>query len=268
MFIIAGTKEKKKKVGWVAEVCVFCRDIKPFRFIEVRSVAHLYYISLGAGKVKEHEIECRSCQQTWSAKLGDFDAVLKTVPQNIKTLIEQTNPEALDELQEWLESQERCQNGEGTPQERQEMIFMAIMAINPRVLQKVMTLGLDRRDVISLLQMILLPIPLLYMGLSGSMSSGWSQAMIWSGIAIGVISLGFLMRSMSGRFSRFIRKELSGHLIDSLILFEPTRAELNIAHKKLIGQDFRVGKHLRMDWLYEDLLVAGMPEPPLTQDTL
>lgn len=261
MLIIVGTKSSKKKVGWVADVCAFCRDVKPFQFFEYREVGHLYYLPLGRGKVQGYEIECVSCKESWGAELEDYLAIRGEPSESIEDLIDETNPGAPDDLEQWLELEECCESGQGTDNERQQLFLQLIDAINPNVHQKANSFGFDWRVWGWIVMTVLLT-----MGLVGIILSGWNQFLAWIGIAVVVVSFGFLLRSLGQRVARIIRRKYGSHLVESLILFEPSRAELQVVLTLMKESDMEVGKYLHLDWLYEDLLAAGMPESQRTPE--
>lgn len=266
MFIIVGTKHKKINVGWVADVCGFCRDVKPCRFFEVWEVGHLYFIPLGRGKVQAYEVQCETCKEIWGVESGDFRAVMGETVESLEVLIEMTNPDALEDFEQWLELEEHCQSSQGAGHERRQLFFQLIAVLNPNIHQNVYSLGLDVRIWVWVLLMVLLPTPLLMASLVGSFGNGWNQILIGISIAVAVICFGFVLHSLSLRVSRYARRKYRSYLIDSLILFEPSRAELQDVLTMMKDSDMAVGKYLRPDWLYKDLIAAGMPESQRTPE--
>jgi hypothetical protein len=61
MLIIWGSRARQQQRGVVADRCDGCQGISIFSVIDVYKVSHLYYISLGAGKVVATALKCLRC---------------------------------------------------------------------------------------------------------------------------------------------------------------------------------------------------------------
>ena len=61
MFVVWGTKIKRKKVGRVADFCPMCRGLSVFELRRVGEASHVYYISFGQGTLLGYDITCETC---------------------------------------------------------------------------------------------------------------------------------------------------------------------------------------------------------------
>jgi hypothetical protein len=62
MFVIWwGTKVQRKDLGFVADFCRICREIRPFHLQQISTVAHVYDVAMGSAKSAGHSILCDVC---------------------------------------------------------------------------------------------------------------------------------------------------------------------------------------------------------------
>lgn len=91
MFIIWGTKQKERRIGFVADFCPICRSIQPFELLRVGLARHVYYITFGSGKLVGHLGRCQSCRCAKSVNATRFTQPAKDTGF-LDRLIEQTFP--------------------------------------------------------------------------------------------------------------------------------------------------------------------------------
>jgi hypothetical protein len=78
MFIIWGKKRVTRRLGYVADFCPLCRDVRAFEVTRVGLAGHLYYISIGEGELAGYERTCAVCRTALNAdperyaQLGDL----------------------------------------------------------------------------------------------------------------------------------------------------------------------------------------------------
>lgn len=93
MFIVWGTKRVDAKLGYAADFCYVCRDVRPFSIFRVGMASHLYFVTAGPGKVAGHFRECTHCHCRLNAAPDNYLEVL-TRPGGVtmSTLIAKTFP--------------------------------------------------------------------------------------------------------------------------------------------------------------------------------
>lgn len=93
MFIVWGTKRVNTKIGYVADFCYLCRDIRPFNLFRVGMARHVYYISAGQGELAGHYRECKHCHCQIDASTVNYAEVLTNPKgENMETLTAKTFP--------------------------------------------------------------------------------------------------------------------------------------------------------------------------------
>ena len=65
---IWGKKYVYKRLGYVADFCPLCREVRAFELKRVGLAGHIYYITLTEGDLVGHERRCASCDTDFNAK--------------------------------------------------------------------------------------------------------------------------------------------------------------------------------------------------------
>ncbi len=63
MFIVWGTQSRQERLGMVADVCPYCRQLSAFTIVDHFRVSHLYYVPLGRGRHVQRSRQCGGCRQ-------------------------------------------------------------------------------------------------------------------------------------------------------------------------------------------------------------
>lgn len=92
MFIVWGTRRTERTLGYVADFCTGCRDIRAFKLVRVGMVSHLYYVSFGAGKHVGHLMRCEECRIDFPADATRYASIEKHRPAEITELVRATFP--------------------------------------------------------------------------------------------------------------------------------------------------------------------------------
>ena len=128
MIFIWGTKERRKASGHVADTCMRCNAITGHRLIELREVPHVYYASIGGGKIVGYQVECEQCDHVRFIEPSRYSARLdKTI--NLEKLIELTHPGVYRELEEQKQREERAKRGELNAEERIQAMMEALYPV-------------------------------------------------------------------------------------------------------------------------------------------
>src|SRR5689334_23177324 len=62
MFVIWwGTQIDRTRIGFVANFCPICRELRPFRLMRLERVNHVYNQAIGPGQFTGHSILCCTC---------------------------------------------------------------------------------------------------------------------------------------------------------------------------------------------------------------
>ncbi|MBS2038293.1 zinc-ribbon domain-containing protein [bacterium] len=106
--IFFGTKGRDESRGLVADGCPNCRQIRAFNVIEQYEVPHLYWVSLGQGKLLNTYIRCLQCDQTFAFEAHKYRELMscaEAAQSNLAELVRRTHPELLG----YLDQPARCQ---------------------------------------------------------------------------------------------------------------------------------------------------------------
>lgn len=93
MFIIHGKSLIRPQIGFVAETCPSCEQLRACRLYRVASAEHLFFLTLGEGICYGHELRCTECSRQFGT-MGPYYPVAETKLQNISVqeLAVSTNP--------------------------------------------------------------------------------------------------------------------------------------------------------------------------------
>ncbi|GEM_PF-1852802 len=122
MIIFWGTKSKKKKLGYVADYCVYCRGVQPYELSKVSAVGHIQGLSLGSGKTVGFLKRCESCSMVNAADATGYSHVFKKLPDDLHVLVVSSFPEIWDVYAERLELEDRLYNDD--PISKEERAFL------------------------------------------------------------------------------------------------------------------------------------------------
>ena len=95
MFLIWGEQNTEKKLGYVAEYCATCRDIRTVKLLRVGRVSHLYYVPLGQGRLLGYDGVCRNCELRFGVEISDYPAFEQDKDSELVALVRKTNPKLL-----------------------------------------------------------------------------------------------------------------------------------------------------------------------------
>lgn len=95
MFLIWGEQNTEKKLGYVAEYCATCRDVRTVKILRVGRVSHLYYVPLGQGRLLGYDGVCRKCELRFGVEITDYPAFEQDKDCELVTLVAKTNPKLL-----------------------------------------------------------------------------------------------------------------------------------------------------------------------------
>lgn len=87
--LVYGTKIKYKKLGYVADFCSLCCEVRQFSIERMGAAGHLYYVSFGDGKLVEHRRVCLHCHTQYQADVHDY-RTLAPAPGPVAALQQET----------------------------------------------------------------------------------------------------------------------------------------------------------------------------------
>ena len=146
MFIVWGKTIKRQKLGFVADFCAVCRDLRTFQVRRIGSASHVYYISFGQGDLVGYERTCQVCATPVDAVPDTYSGMAKTF-QPASELISETFPNYYTVYRALLERERKVRDTPSmlTPEERRARMREPFMVIAPLAQQKLSSIQLDWR---------------------------------------------------------------------------------------------------------------------------
>src|SRR4051812_31190023 len=146
MFIIWGTKRVTKRLGYVADFCPLCRDVRTFEVIRIGMAGHIYYLTLSDGELAGHERHCTVCHTALNAEPERYVQISERLlaPGELQSV---TFPK-LNEY--WaarlgVERELKSVFGKVTPEDRQTLIREPFILLSPKVEERyASSLSFDR----------------------------------------------------------------------------------------------------------------------------
>jgi hypothetical protein len=107
VFLIWGEQNTEKKLGYVAEYCATCRDVRTVKLLRVGRTSHIYYLPLGQGRLLGYDGVCRKCELRFGVEITDYPALEEDKNAELIPLVQKTNPKLLAGNDEALSAWQR-----------------------------------------------------------------------------------------------------------------------------------------------------------------
>ena len=116
MWIIIHWKEQERVIslGYAADFCPVCRQIRTFEISEIRMATHLWFIPVERGTFLRHQQACVHCRVMQNSHRGRFARFERSPRKPLEDLIAETNPNLRASKAERLAVEEKiAAGGEG-----------------------------------------------------------------------------------------------------------------------------------------------------------
>jgi hypothetical protein len=235
-YIHVDVKERRRPIGWVADLCPICRDLRAFEVNELRRVARVYFVPLGRGSLEGREITCVDCQSVLQAPEDGYEA-LSPRRRDPAQLVPMTNPGLLDRAGDWFERQHLVAMGTLSRGERTGEIVSVLRALDHMAWMR--SRG-GPEELLTALCVVVFFVVLIGTVVSWSGSPGWRIAC--AAMAAGMLALSTTMvlthRSMAAG------RHMLPRLVRALEPLEPTLEELDAALQFAQRQGLRIGRYV------------------------
>jgi hypothetical protein len=242
MFIVWGKTIKRRKLGFVADFCAVCRDLRTFKVERIGSASHVYYISFGQGELVGHERTCAVCATPVKAVPETYTGMAKGI-RPASELISETFPNYYTVYRELLERERKVRDTPSllTPEERRARMREPFMVIAGLAQQKLSSTRVDWRVALAVFSFV----PLFWLlGLVSKWVNGpnnddpnptgvFITLALWAGIVFWEIF-------MSSR--RYLLKNAAPQLAASLAPLKPSETELGRIIDELRQHKLKLGK--------------------------
>ena len=247
-FIVWGTKPVFKKLGFVADFCPICRGAQVFQLRQVSMARHLYYISLGGGRLVGHQRVCQQCGTAFDAKAEIYASVSpEPLPLGILTTRTFPNLDKAYEQRLALEQRIREQPGSLSVTDRKALIRAPFLMLSPRVEKRYASTHIDRDTGLWMLAVLaaLFVVPAVVRRFSPDNTDAAVLAVLVGGIVVVGVQIA---RSNS----RFLLREIYPLLAQNLKPLSPNESEISAVLAELKGLGHKLGGKAKLP----DLMAA------------
>ncbi len=259
MFVVWGKKKTSRQLGYVADFCIFCRSIRPFRVKAIREVSHLYFIPLGGGEEVCQVSRCTGCGWKQTLEPATYGSFVRDRHADINTLVWETNPHLLENLKDRLILEERAKQSlaELTREERAGLLEEPLLELSQRIEQLYGgETHIGTETGLALLATLGLAIAFL---ITGPIAQRPGEAMATAGVVLGVLSalsLAGTIYLLATQCRRYMKRHIVPLLARALARLEPTRAELADVLEDLKTHGLAIGRKLKPEWVLDSMRVV------------
>lgn len=249
MFIVWGKKHVYKKMGYVADFCPLCRNVRPFRLDRVGLAGHVYYLTVSKGELVGHARTCMTCKTVLSASPDLYREVSKQFVDEGE-LQRTTFPDLRTKYAERLALEQTIKHTLGSlPLDtRRDMLREPFILLKPVVEKRFSATQIDKQTGLTLLAVfVLMPV----VSVLARQFVPAHQGVVWLGFLIaGVIAIsvqGFLQTG------RYFNNKIFPVLVPALKPLKPTTEELTSVVAELRKAESKFGRKMKLAALMERL---------------
>jgi hypothetical protein len=245
LFIVWGTKVRHRNLGYRAEFCRICRQIRPFKVVQIRSVGHIYYIPIGSGTIHGHTMSCEQCGIAINADVEDAMNCSPKRVADLAELIAKTRPQIEQECSGRLDLEARVKSKKLTAQERETLILEPFLLLNPGIQARSGQILFDKVSGIGCLATIAIPLAIIWIGMARFPGSDETRGKFALGAA-GLLTI-FTLGALATDGRRFGRRKIVPKLAAALAPLDPTPEEIDRAFAKMKQMKWAIGKKIKSE---------------------
>lgn len=249
MFFAWGRKHVYKKMGFVADFCPLCREVRSFQLDRIGLVGHVYYISLGKGELLGYARTCMNCKTVLNGNLDLYREVSKKLVEQGE-LQRTTFPNLHSHHSERLALEQSIKHspGEVPNDTRHAILKEPFFLLNPSVEKRFSTTQIDGYTALTLLA-VLVCMPFIF-ALGKQFSPAYQDEIVLGTLLAGVVAVsvqGFLQTG------RYFESKIFPVLVPALKPLKPTKEEITSVISELKKAETKFGKKLKSASLLEHL---------------
>jgi hypothetical protein len=241
MLLIWGTRQTRRKLGFVAEHCPRCGTVRSVRVDRMGVTSHLFFVSLGAGPLLGFRAECQTCSGTFEVCPLDYAAFEKSKKATLDSLVPNTNPKLMEKHAPRAEPDRALQ------------IRGALLRFEASIRDRYMAgHRFDWITVLAFVATIAVPLGMGWLARSLGFSEGARGVVGWLslGAFIGLLVLAFVLLYQEPR--RFFDRQLRPAIVGALRELSPERSELEACVGALRKYGYRVSRFVAAERLLAD----------------
>lgn len=245
MLLIWGTRQTKRKLGFVAENCPRCKAIRTVRIDRIGMTSHVFFVSIGAGQLLGFRAECCTCSGQFDVCPMDytgFDKNGKAIPES---LMATTNPK--------LAAGASARAEQARTIAIRDPLLRFDASLRDRYLRGH---RLDGVTALAFVASVVVPLLMGWLSRSLGLSDGLKEATGWLALGVFLIGLVGSFVLMYGEPKRFFRRQLRPEIKRALQPLRPEPAELEACVSSLKKYGYRISRFVTPQGLIEDLRSA------------
>lgn len=247
--IVWGKYSLTKYLGYVADFCPICRDIRNCRLLQMALINHIYFIPIGRKEIVAYRGICQECGYAINTDLNKYQAVVKSSTNEIPKLSRETFPNLTEYYADRLELEKQLKRDGGAFMPREERINLILEPfllmerdVGENLLGETKFENLGIKSYISLgLAITFLLFACIFINLT---------------IIFFLLSLGAFIYWLYQVFtykSRWVEAKIYPKLVRSLKVIRPSKEELSECLKRLSPRMYHISKFVKVERLHTKL---------------
>ena len=106
--IVFGSQGREEPRGLVADLCPTCQKLRAFAVLDLYEVSHVYYVSMGRGKLRDTVMRCVECRTVCRFEPHKYAAVVPQEEADYYSSLEQLTRRTSPHLLGALLTEHRC----------------------------------------------------------------------------------------------------------------------------------------------------------------
>ena len=240
MFIVWGKKYVYRNLGYVADLCKMCGDIKPFQLRRVGLASHVYYVTTSQGDFVQNEGVCASCKTVVATDIRKYAAIGRNIAP-VAELVPNTYPSLPAVAADFLALKEKAKANPAqlTQAQRQEMLYAPFLMLSPKVEAYFSSVKLDKVVGWSMLGVVgsLMIVPAALTALLPGKPEGM--------LLYFALCVVFILWQMAFVGRRYVRNQVIPQLAESLRPLKPSVGEVRTIVDALRKHKHKLGEKLK-----------------------
>jgi hypothetical protein len=248
--LVHGTKQKERPLGWVADFCPICRVPRACRLFRIGMASHLYFVTIGDGRLVGFTIECSDCKTRRGTDDSQYANIAKHETKDLAALIAETMPDMPERLGFRLDLEKTLRDAPDkiASSTRRELLAEPFTVLNPEFEKRFAESEFDRPATIGCMgTLVLLVLAIVIPIYTPQVHQQKALLVLFSLFGAGTIYTSVQLLLVPGRA---MRGEILPKLSRALTPLNPTREELQAMIVRCKERGMEIGKRLKLDALW------------------
>jgi hypothetical protein len=252
MIFIWGKKAVRHSIGYVADFCPVCRDLRRFEVKRIGMASHIYYIPLGEGALLGHVRTCAECGIDLNARPEVYKQVARA-RDGAAELAAQTRPDWQQVHAERLGLERHiATSADKLPADlRKWLIREPFELLAPLVEQRFGRSQFEWRTAAAVVVLLVLIV------IAAELSNAYPTQFEWFYGPAFVIGIGGIVWQLMGVKKRYLESKIYPVIARSLRPIRPTMAELEAAAREIRAGGHKLGKLMDISALAREMKPAA-----------